>query len=337
MEVLVRRQRRRSPGHAGFRSRFWLALPVLWLALALGSVAPVSAEPEPLPACRNDDLPAAAVDYADWQTTLVDTIFMVPSSYVPPDLAPVSQAGMAGGGSVRKLLVNDLARLAADADAAGATLAVESAYRSYDSQVSTFQHWVDVVGYDSALRVSARPGHSEHQVGTAVDFKSAGGPAPWELSDWATTVAGAWMAANAWRYGFVLSYPKGAFDTVCYDYEPWHYRYFGPEVAAKIHDSGQTPREYLWAIATGAASPSPSPSLATAAPRSEAPGVSGPPPTPTAAATAAPGSPGSSAGGPGALVVPALAVIALGILALGLLASRRARRGPPDHRIRTRG
>ena len=213
----MRRPRRRSPGRAGSPARLWPAVPVLWLALALGAVASVSAQPDPLPACRYDDVPAPAVGYEDWQTTLVDTTFMVPSSYVPPDLAPVSEAGIAGSGSVRSLIVEDLARLGTDAQAAGSTLAVESAYRSYDTQVSTFQHWVDVAGHESALRLSARPGHSEHQLGTAVDFKSAGGPPPWEVSDWATTAAGSWMAANGWRYGFVLSYPKGAFDRVCYD------------------------------------------------------------------------------------------------------------------------
>ena len=182
------RQRRRSPGRPGSVLRLWPAIPVLWLVLVLGIVAPASAGPEPLPPCRYDDVPAAATDYADWQSTLVDTIFMVPSSYAPPDLAPVSQAGLSGGDSVRALLMDDLTRLAADAKGAGASLAVESGYRSYENQVATFQHWVDVSGHDAALRVSARPGHSEHQLGTAIDFKSAGGPAPWEVTDWATTL-----------------------------------------------------------------------------------------------------------------------------------------------------
>lgn len=333
MEVLVRRPRRRSPGRAGSRPRLWMALPVLWLALALGSVASASAQPDPLPACRYDDVLAAPAGYEDWQTTLVDTTFMVPSTYAPPDLTPVNEAGISGSGSSRSLLVDDLARLAADAAAAGATLAVESAYRSYDTQVSTFQHWVDVVGQESALRVSARPGHSEHQLGTAVDFKSAGGPPPWEVSDWATTAAGSWIAANGWRYGFVLSYPKGAFDRVCYDYEPWHFRYFGLDLASKIQSSGQTPREFLWALATGAASPSPTAPPTTAA-ASAAPSATSPVTSP--ATTATPGSPAPAGAGLTAVLVPALVVVALGAVVLGLLASRRSRRGRPAARIRTR-
>lgn len=336
----MRRQRRRSPGRPGSLSGLWPAIPVLWLALVLGAVPVASAQPEPLPACRYDDVPAAAADYADWQSTLVDTTFMVPASYAPPDLVPVSRAGLAGGDSARALLIDDLTRLAADAKGAGANLAVESGYRSYDDQVATFQHWVDVSGRDEALRVSARPGHSEHQLGTAIDFKTAGGPPPWEVSDWATTAAGSWVAENAWRYGFVLSYPKGAFDRVCYDYEPWHFRYYGVDLAAKIHDSGQTPREYLWALASGAASPSTSSARASATPSGTAsggPGSSAGVATPAGSTT--PGVLVPAGSGLGPLLLPGLVVIALGALVLGLVASSRRRRDqrrPPPYRVRTR-
>jgi D-alanyl-D-alanine carboxypeptidase len=339
MEVLLRRQRRRSPGRPGSLSRLWPAIPGLWLALVLGVAAPASAQPEPLPACRYDDVPAVATDYADWQSTLVDTIFMVPASYAPPDLVPVSRAGLSGGDSARALLIDDLTRLAADAKGAGATLAVESGYRSYDNQVATFQHWVDVSGHDAALRVSARAGHSEHQLGTAIDFKSAGGPAPWDVTDWATTAAGSWMATNAGRYGFVLSYPKDAFDRVCYDYEPWHFRYYGTELAAKILDSGLTPREYLWAAAAGApASGSPSASSARATPSGAASGASPSAAVGTPAGTATPGSPVPAAGGLGPLLLPGLLVIALAAVVLGWAASSRRRdaRRPPPYRVRTR-
>ena len=101
-------------------------------------------------------------------------------------------------------------------------------------------------GYEQALRTSARPGHSEHQLGTSLDFTSAGGRAPWEYADWAATPAGAWMQANAWRYGFVMGYPAGSFAVTGYDYEPWHYRYVGRDLAAAVHASGLPLRQYLW-------------------------------------------------------------------------------------------
>jgi D-alanyl-D-alanine carboxypeptidase len=56
------------------------------------------------------------------------------------------------------------------------------------------------------------------------------------------------MAANAWRFGFVMSYPAGTFALTCYDYEPWHYRYVGRDLAAAIASSGRSPRQVLWEL-----------------------------------------------------------------------------------------
>ena len=81
-----------------------------------------------------------------------------------------------------------------------------------------------------------------------IDVTGEGDALPWEYADWASTRAGAWMAGNAWRYGFVMSYPRGAFDVTCYDYEPWHYRYVGRALAAEITASGLTPRQLLWGL-----------------------------------------------------------------------------------------
>ena len=106
-------------------------------------------------------------------------------------------------------------------------------------------------GYDQALRISARAGHSEHQLGTTLGLTSLGGRPPWEYADWAATPAGAWTAANAWRYGFVMSYPRDSFGNVCYDYEPWHYRYLGREKAKQVRESGLTLREWLWLHGSG--------------------------------------------------------------------------------------
>jgi len=56
---------------------------------------------------------------------------------------------------------------------------------------------------------------------------------------------------NAWRYGFVLSYPRNRFATVCYDHQPWRYRYLGRAVTRQVHDSGLTLREPLWLNGSG--------------------------------------------------------------------------------------
>lgn len=219
---------------------------------ALGQAQDDTAAPiTPLPACDYLDLPTARPSVQLWATTVLDTVFMLPSGYRPGDLVDTAGAGLNGGFRIRAVALAGLAAMVAAAKADGSRLAVQSSYRSYNSQVLTFNGWVSKVGYAAALRASARPGHSEHQLGTAIDFRSVSGPSPWSVADWATTREGAWLAANAWRFGWVMSYPNGTADGSCYKYEPWHYRYYGREIAKAIHDSGLTAREWLWAQGYG--------------------------------------------------------------------------------------
>jgi putative cell wall-binding protein len=214
------------------------------LRVAIGDLAP-------LPACAYKDVLTRYRGYADWQRTLVDTILMVGTDYHPGDLVDTSKAGLNGGHATRTHVVADLKAMTDAARAAGRPIQVQSAFRSYATQQATFQHWVNVGGYQQALRTSARPGHSEHQLGTTFDFTSLGGRPPWEYADWATTPAGGWMAAHAWKYGFVLSYPRNSFAKVCYEYEPWHFRYLGRPLAAEVRASGLTLREWLWLKGSG--------------------------------------------------------------------------------------
>jgi zinc D-Ala-D-Ala carboxypeptidase len=256
------------------------------------AVAPIGVRAMgPLPACRYDDILTTPRGYGDWSITLVDTILRVTKTYVPPDLVPVSEAGLGGKDAVRLIMIDDLRALAQAAAAASAPLGVQSAYRSYAEQKIVFDGWVARLGYSRALQVSARPGHSEHQLGVAVDFKTRGSTSPF-VGDWGTTAAGKWLKANAWQYGFVNSYPKGDIALTCYDYEPWHYRYVGRELAAQINASGLTPRQYLWANFTTTVVPPKKAPVATVAPvatAKPAPGATAvPSPSPTTLASQVP-------------------------------------------------
>ena len=225
----------------------------LALAVALSSVAAglapglvrsvVHANSEAAPTCRYTDVLTKYRAYIDWPKSLLDTTYRLSSTYVPLSLVPTSRAGIAGGGYVRIFVIANLKAMTAAAKTAGAPIRVRSAYRSYASQLATFRYYVNRIGYSAALKVSARPGHSEHQLGTTIDFGSA---VSWRGSDWALSKAGAWMAANAWKYGFVMSYPRAQTAKSCYSYEPWHYRYWGIAKAKLIHDSGLVPRIWLW-------------------------------------------------------------------------------------------
>ena len=214
-------------------------MALLGLVALLGTV---SAAPPP---CDYDDLPAPAPAGA-WHHLLVDTSFRLPADFVPPDLVPVREAGLDDDRLLTAAAVADLADLIASAAAEGLSFELQSAYRSYEYQQRVFAGWVETLGRDQALLTSARPGHSEHQLGTTLDLRSAGGPAPWDLDDWALTPEGAWLKENAWRFGFVMSYPKGESEATCYAYEPWHYRWVGRPAAAAVRASGLTLREWLW-------------------------------------------------------------------------------------------
>ncbi|CAN5136425.1 hypothetical protein BH20ACT24_BH20ACT24_05300 [soil metagenome] len=196
------------------------------------------------PPCSFEDRPTARSAYEDWAVTLLDTTFRLDREYAPPDLAAAELAGFASGFLVRELLVEDLASLRAAAERSGNPVALIAAYRTYEEQSQLFELREAQLGHEVALRRVARPGHSEHQLGTAVDFKTPG--AADVTAAWASTPQGRWMEANAHRFGFVESYPSGQEALTCYAYEPWHYRYVGREFASAVQASGLTLREYLW-------------------------------------------------------------------------------------------
>jgi D-alanyl-D-alanine carboxypeptidase len=266
------------------------------LAVPAATPPPVAAI-GPLPACRLAEIHTVPSDYDSWSTTLVDWLLTVGEDYVPPDLVPVSEAGITGSGFIRQVAIDDLAAMTTAAAEAGTPIAVNSPYRSYQEQVASFNHWVSVDGYDNAITYSQRPGHSEHQLGLTIDFMTKGGGSALQ-GDWATTPSGAWMAEHAWEYGWLMSYPKGPAgeyfsQLTCFHYEPWHYRYYGRELAATIHASGLTTRGYLWTNftmvdpITGQALPTPTPSPSPTPTPSPTPSPS-PSPTPTPSPTPSP-------------------------------------------------
>ena len=197
-----------------------------------------------LPACEIKDELTRYSKVRHWKRTLLDTNLKVRRAYRPWDLVSVSRANIAGSGKVRKLMIDDLKALARAARKAGKPLAVRSAYRSYDYQKALFSSYVRAHGWSQAIRFSARAGHSEHQLGTTIDFTTAPGvPLSTRFGD---SPAGKWLARKGWKYGFIMSYPAGKRSASCYSYEPWHWRYFGRTLARKIHESGQVPRRYLY-------------------------------------------------------------------------------------------
>ncbi len=195
--------------------------------------------------------PAQAEDPGDGGSlgllTIVDKEQGLPPAYVPPDLAEIPPEWMAPGFPSQLLrgeAAEALVIMLRSARAEGHELRVSSAYRSYEEQATTFQYWINQLGEEEAGRVSAPPGHSEHQLGTTVDLSSAS--VGWQLVEaFGQTPQGKWLAAHAHEYGFPLSYPQGAEEITGYTYETLHFRYNGRDLAASWAQSGLTLVEFL--------------------------------------------------------------------------------------------
>lgn len=134
-------------------------------------------------------------------------------------------------------------RLAAKQE--GITLTIISFYRSYDYQTQLYTNYVKRDGQTAADRYSARPGHSEHQSGLAIDIGDAKDEEMWFSQAFGNTEAGKWLSTHASSFGFILRYLKGKEEITGYMYEPWHFRYVGVAVAEEITSQGLTLEEYL--------------------------------------------------------------------------------------------
>jgi zinc D-Ala-D-Ala carboxypeptidase len=181
---------------------------------------------------------------------LVDRSHSLPPDYVPRDLVPLRDYGVPTLGSevLRREAAEHLGRLVEGAAADGEKLVVASAYRSYENQQRSHESLRSVLGA-GAGRLSATAGHSQHQLGTAVDFTDAA--AGYKLGvPFARTSGYRWLEQHAWEYGFVLAYPRGEEERTGYRWEPWHYRYVGVRDAKRIEHSGQSLQEFLERVGT---------------------------------------------------------------------------------------
>jgi D-alanyl-D-alanine carboxypeptidase len=137
-----------------------------------------------------------------------------------------------------------LEKLFSEAKHQGIKLMMASAYRSYEQQEGLYNFYTEQDGHAKADGYSARPGHSEHQTGLAVDVEPLNRVC--ELEEcFAGTPEGQWVAANAFKYGYIIRYEKGKKGLTGYEYEPWHLRYLGSELAANVKNSELTLEEYF--------------------------------------------------------------------------------------------
>ena len=172
---------------------------------------------------------------------LVDKQHPLPAGYAPPDLVSLNDYAFSVSRKdlrLRKAVIGAVEELNAAAKKDGVTLVFSSSYRSFEYQDGLFKRYAAQHGEAEASRFSARPGMSQHQLGTAIDFGSID-------DSFAQTKAGLWMAANAYRYGFSLSYPRGMEPVTGYIWESWHYRYITKPAALLERDYFGGVQQYL--------------------------------------------------------------------------------------------
>ncbi len=212
----------------------------------------IESEPAPIPTVKTPvpvqscSKPKDDVEDDDYFLANVSPSVAIPEEqYIPTDLVQIPKTmRTAGFICLRKDTEVHLADMFEDAKEAGLTLYVTSGFRSFEKQESILDATKAWKG-DDAYKSVALPGHSEHQLGVAVDLSGKSVDYSATDYDFGETVEGKWLAENSYKYGFVLSYPEDKEDITGYIYEPWHFRYVGIDLAKEIYDSGKTIVEYL--------------------------------------------------------------------------------------------
>lgn len=150
--------------------------------------------------------------------------YSLPESYAPGDLLPeVKEA---------------FAVMQKAAAAQGLNIYISSGYRSYSRQQTLYNNYVKSDGKTLADTYSSRPGYSEHQTGLCFDLNTID-------DSFGNTKESAWLEQHAQEYGFIIRFPKGKDAQTGYQYEPWHLRYLGIDMATKVYNSGLSLEEYL--------------------------------------------------------------------------------------------
>jgi LAS superfamily LD-carboxypeptidase LdcB len=167
-------------------------------------------------------------------------------TYVPRDLGPIESKYSASGTTVcmDKEAGKKFTEMVKDASKEKLDLQISTAFRSYDFQNTLYKQNLTREKSKTSDAV-AKPGYSEHQLGVAMDLTSASIQYGHTSTKFKDTPEYIWMKDNAYKYGFIESYPLGKESITGYVYEPWHYRYVGLDYALQIHTSGQTVNQFL--------------------------------------------------------------------------------------------
>lgn len=178
--------------------------------------------------------------YLNKDYILVNKYLYLGSDYIPDNLESISTNYSRSGMKLVSSAKEAFETLAENALMDNIKVIAMSSYRSYEYQVDLYNRYVKSDGVEAADTYSARAGYSEHQTGLCVDVYDG----VFDYTNFEKSDAFEWMQENAYQYGFILRYPKGKEDITGYQYESWHYRYVGKEIATYIHQHNITFDEY---------------------------------------------------------------------------------------------
>ncbi|MDI3211516.1 M15 family metallopeptidase [Arthrobacter sp. AL12] len=172
-----------------------------------------------------------------------------PAGYVPADLVqPRVRLATSGESALLNSTTAGAAeKMFAAAAAAGVVITLASGYRSFNTQIATYNRWVNAEGQAAADTASARPGYSEHQTGWSFDIGDGSGRDSFTPA-FANQPAAVWVKANAHLFGFVVRYPWMLHEVTGYYYEPWHLRYVGVGTAGEMNARGITTLEEYFGL-----------------------------------------------------------------------------------------
>lgn len=173
-------------------------------------------------------------------TVLVNKSNKLTSDFIPNDLETLELKCSNEGKLVKSEVKYNFEKLCNDAREYNYQIVAISAFRNYDYQNELYNYYVNTKGEEYADSASARPGHSEHQTGLAIDVMGSNN----DYDLFSDSIEFEWMKNNAHKYGFILRYPEGKEHITGFKYEPWHYRYVGKEIAEIIYNDNLTFEEY---------------------------------------------------------------------------------------------
>ncbi len=178
--------------------------------------------------------------YQNKDYILVNKYIYMDENYIPNNLEDLEPSYSRSGMKLVKTAKTALEEMINAAKSEGYPIRVMSSYRSYHYQVSLYNKYVENDGKEAADTYSARPGYSEHQTGLCIDIDDG----VINYTNFENSKSFKWMQENAYKYGFILRYPKDKTEITGYTYESWHYRYVGKEIASYIKKNNITFDEY---------------------------------------------------------------------------------------------